>query len=214
MAGTETFNVIYFHDIPEDRKKEICYTNVVCKVRPAKDDPNRTQITIASNHIIYPGDVGTPTGSLELVKLMINSVLSRKGARFACFDVSNFYLTTPMDRPEYVRVNIKDIPQEFIDEYNLKKYVHNGWVYFEIVQGYYGLPQSVKLVNDLLRKRLKVEGYYNTQTTPGLWCPRWRPICDNPSSRQLGFTAARKLRGPVRQEENEDVLFVLLNCED
>ena len=38
--------------------------------------------------------------------------------------------------------------------------------------------------------------------------------CDNPSNRWMGFSAARKLRGPARREENGDVLFVLLNCED
>ena len=54
---------------------------------------------------------------------MIDSVLSRKGARFACFDVKNFYLGTPLDRPKYVRIKISDIPQEFIDEYNLTTFV-------------------------------------------------------------------------------------------
>ena len=64
----------------------------------------------------YPGDVGTPTGSLELVKLVINCVLSRRDARFADFDVRNFYLTTPMDRPNFFRICLVDIPKEFIKE--------------------------------------------------------------------------------------------------
>ena len=41
-----------------------------------------------------------------------------------------------MDEPEYVRIKFKDIPQGFVDEYNLIEYVHNGWVYFEIVKGH------------------------------------------------------------------------------
>ncbi len=49
---------------------------VVCEVRPDKDDPNHTQITIGGNHICYPGNVGTNTASLELLKLLLNSVLS------------------------------------------------------------------------------------------------------------------------------------------
>ena len=57
-----------------------------------------------------------------------------------------------MDEPEYVQINFKDIPQEFVDEYNLKGCVHNGWVYFEIVKGCYGLPQAGRLANDLLRE--------------------------------------------------------------
>ena len=41
--------------------------------------------------------MGTPMALLELVKLMLNSVISRRGAKFACFDASNFYLGTPLD---------------------------------------------------------------------------------------------------------------------
>ena len=45
-----------------------------------------------------------------------------------------------MERSDYVRIKIEDIPQEFIHEYNLLPMVHNGWVYFDIVRGFYGLP--------------------------------------------------------------------------
>ena len=55
---------------------------VVCEVKIHKEDPNCTRITVAGSQICYPGDVGTPTGSLDLVKLIINSVLSRRNARF------------------------------------------------------------------------------------------------------------------------------------
>jgi hypothetical protein len=175
VKGTDTFRVIRFEDIPPEKRREVCHTSVVCEVRPDKDDPNRTRVTVAGNRIIYPGDVATRTGCLELVKLMINSVLSKRGAKAVCFDIKNFYLDTPMDEPEYVRIKLKDIPQEVIDEYNLKEYVHNGWVYYEIVNGCYGLPQSGRLANDLLRERLAEEGYYEAET-PGLWTHTWRPI--------------------------------------
>ena len=69
---------------------------VVCEVKPHKEDTNRTHITVAVIQICYPGDVGTPTCSLELVKLIINSVLSRQNSRFVCFDFKNFYLQTPI----------------------------------------------------------------------------------------------------------------------
>ena len=145
------------------------YTKVVCEVRPQKADPNCTRITIGSNRICYPGDTGTKTRSLELVKLLLNSVLSTKDAKFACFDISNFYLGTPLDRPEYVRIQLAIIPQEFIDEYDLTAFTHHGWVYFEITKGVYGLKQAGKLANDLLTQRLDKHGYYQCNTTPGLW---------------------------------------------
>ena len=63
-----------------------------------------------------------------------------------------------MDRSEYARTKLSVIPQEIIDEYNLIDYEHNRWIYFEIVRGCYWLPQSRRLANDLLCKRLKKEG--------------------------------------------------------
>ncbi len=73
---------------------------VVCEVRPDKDDPGCTRITIGGNHICFPGNVSTNTALLELVKLFLNSVLSQKGALFSSIDLTNFYLDTPMPNPE------------------------------------------------------------------------------------------------------------------
>ena len=130
VKGTDTFFIVYYDDIPSKKCKDITYTSVVCEVRPKKDNPNCTRITIGGNHICYPDNVGTPNASLELFKILINSVLSCKGARVVCFDINNFYLVTPHYRPEYVRIHLKDTPQEFITKYNLTAYARDGWVYF------------------------------------------------------------------------------------
>jgi hypothetical protein len=129
VAGTNTFFLIDYHDIPAHKRKEICHTMVVCEVRPEKDDPDRTRITIGGSRICFPGDVGTNTASLELFKVLLNSVLSRKGARFSTIDLKNFYLDTPMPDPEYVRIKITDIPAEFIEEYKLAGTDRDGWIY-------------------------------------------------------------------------------------
>ena len=89
VAGTNTFLTVDYNDILAHKKKQVCHTKVVCKVKPAKDDPDRTRITIRGNIIFYPGDVGTNTAYLELVKILLNSLLSQKGARF-----STIYLKT------------------------------------------------------------------------------------------------------------------------
>ena len=135
VAGTETFQVIKHGDTPKDLLKEVTYTKVVCEVRPQKEYPNRTRITIRGNRIIYPGEVATPTASLELVNLIINSVLSCHGVKLSCFIVKNFYLATTMDQSKFVKIKIEDIPQEFVLEYSLITFVHNGSVYFEFIRG-------------------------------------------------------------------------------
>ncbi|KAL7536213.1 hypothetical protein ACHAWF_005402, partial [Thalassiosira exigua] len=88
---------------------------------------------------------------------------------FAAFGVKNFYLSARVERPEYVKIRLDDILSEFFDEYNVGPYVHQNWVYFEIVRACYGLPQSGKLNNNLLRERLEAAGYFEAPTTPGLW---------------------------------------------
>ena len=108
--GTNTFKVIHYTNIPVERCKET-YNRVVCELRPQKYDPHRIHITIGGNCIYYPVDVGAPTGSFYIFKLIINIVLSRCDARFASFDINNFYLEIPMDSPEYVLINILNIPQ-------------------------------------------------------------------------------------------------------
>ena len=55
---------------------------VVFEVKPHKEYLNMTCITVSGGQICYPGYVGTPTGSLDLIKLIINSVLSRRNVRF------------------------------------------------------------------------------------------------------------------------------------
>jgi hypothetical protein len=176
IDGTDTFKPIQYRDIPNQRKGDVTYTRVVCEIRPQKADPYRTRITLGGDRIRYPGDCGTKTGSLETVKLLLNSVLSTPTARFASFDISNFYLGTPLDRPEYARIKLSDIPDDFVQEYSLHDFAHNGYVYFEVSKGVYGLKQAGKLANDLLTQRLEMHGYYQCATTPGLWRHKWRPV--------------------------------------
>ena len=80
-------------------------------MRPQKLDLHRTRINVGGNRICYHGDVSTPTDSLEIIKFIINIVLSRRNERFIYFDTKNFYLETNIKRAEYVSINISNIPQ-------------------------------------------------------------------------------------------------------
>ena len=92
------------------------------------------------------------------------------------FTSNYFYLGTPLNRPKYVKIRLSDFPPEFIDEYDLETRTGEGWIYFEIRKGVYGLPQAGKLENDLLHKQLGTYSYYEAATTPGLCIHKWRPI--------------------------------------
>ena len=84
--------------------------------------------------------------------MLWKSVLSTPGAKYSTLDISKFYLGTPMDRPEYMRIPFKIIPQEIIDKYQLNDIEEKGWVYIKIVKGMYGLPQAGKTAHKLLKR--------------------------------------------------------------
>jgi hypothetical protein len=131
---------------------------------------------VGGNLIQYPGDVSTRSADLTTSKCIWNSTLSFEGAKYMCLDVKNFYLGTPMDSFEYMRIPIKLIPQEIIVQYNLLQLVSDGHVYIEVQKGIYGLPQAGILANQCIAGRLAIHGYHQTKFTPGLRRHVTRPI--------------------------------------
>ena len=116
---------------------------------------------VGDNRINYPCKVVTPTAEMLVAKLLFNSVISTKGARFMTMDISDFYLVTPLAQPKYIQVKLSDIPDEIIKEYDLKaKATKDELVYIVENCGMYGLPQSVLLANQLVEKRLNKHGYH------------------------------------------------------
>ena len=97
---TNTIRFIRKNDVPKDRRNDITYGQFVCTVRPKKAEPNRTRFTVGGNHINYPGEVTMPTAQMLVAKLLFNSVISTKDAKFMTMDISNFYLMTPLKRPD------------------------------------------------------------------------------------------------------------------
>ena len=73
------------------------------------------------DRVHYPGDAGTPTADLLTVKLLLNSIISTKNARFMTLDIKDFYLNTPMERYEYMRLRIADMPEDVIEHYKLRE---------------------------------------------------------------------------------------------
>jgi len=140
--------------------KDVRYGQFVCTVRPEKAEPNRTGFTVRGNRINYPGAVATPTVEMLVAKMLFNSIISTKDARFMTMDISNFYLMTLLHRPEFIRLKRGDIPDEVINEYKLReKPTKNGSIYIRAKRGMYGLPQAGLLANKLLEKRFNKHGY-------------------------------------------------------
>jgi hypothetical protein len=95
------------------------YAQVCVNYCLEKEDPNCTQVTLGGNLLHYPGDCGTPTVEMIAVKLHLNSIISTKNARYCTIDLKDFYLNTPMNQPEYMRMKLSNLPPNFVKFYNL-----------------------------------------------------------------------------------------------
>ena len=78
-------------------------------MRPKKEEQKRTRFVVGGDRINYPGEVATPTADMLAAKLLHG--------------------------PEYIRVSLKDIPNEIIKEYKSRKIaMENGTVHIEASQ--------------------------------------------------------------------------------
>jgi hypothetical protein len=178
VKGTDTIKFIHKYQVPAERIKDVTYGSFRCNYKPNKEEKECTRLTAGGNRINYPDDCGTPTADMTLFKILINSILSTTNAKCIMMDIKDFYLRTPMKRPEYIRLKITDIPEEIIEQYKLKLLaIPDGYVYCEITQGMYGLPQAGIITQELLEKRLAEYGYYQSKIINGLCKHKTRPIC-------------------------------------
>jgi hypothetical protein len=166
-SGTETMFFIPVTAIPKGRKAT--YLRIVAAFRPEKTNPRRVRFTVGGDRVDYTGDVSTKTADLPTVKCLLNSVISTPAVRFMTGDLKDFYLNTPMERYEYMRIPVSVIPASIFAEYNLSPLVHRDHVYVEIRKGMYGLPQAGRIANDRLTAFLAPHGYAPVPITPGLW---------------------------------------------
>ena len=114
IKGTNTMKFIHKGDVPRDRTQDVTYAFFLCKVRNEKNERNQTQLVIGGDRTNYTGEVSTPTAEMLVAKILFNSIISTKGAQFMTADISNFYLNTSFERPEYIRLKLDDIPEEII----------------------------------------------------------------------------------------------------
>ena len=71
-------------------------------------------------------------------------------------DLRDFFLVTPMDGNEYIKIHSKYIPQDIIEAYNLQYMITtDSYVYINIKKVMYGLKQAVVFAYNNLVKKLQ-----------------------------------------------------------
>ena len=143
VKGIDTIFFTNKADIPADFWKDVKYRRIVVSYRTEKSDPNFSRLTLGGNRVNYPVDCKTPTTYLLTFKLLLNRTISTPGARFMTINIKDFYLMTPMDRYEYIRLKLANLPEDEIQKYTLwYTATKDGYVYLKIRQEMYGLPQA------------------------------------------------------------------------
>jgi hypothetical protein len=74
-------------------------------------------------------------------------------------DIKNYYLGTPLQRFEYMKMLLPRFPEEISQKYNLNAVAIDGWVYIETRKGMYVLKQAGLLANQLRQTSLAPFGY-------------------------------------------------------
>jgi hypothetical protein len=129
-SGTNTMFFIPIKDMPKGRRAT--YIQIVCADHPEKVDPQRVRCTVGGHQVDYPGIGTTKTADLTTAKILFNSILSTPNARYMTGDLKDFYLGTPMEYYEYIRIPCTVIPDSIMLKYKLAPLIHNGYVYAEV----------------------------------------------------------------------------------
>ena len=79
------------------------------------------RITVGGDRLDYNNDAGSLVANLLETKILLNSVIldADKGTRFMCADIKDHFLAIPIDKPEYMRVQYKYIPDNIRSKYHL-----------------------------------------------------------------------------------------------
>ena len=120
-----------------------------------KGEVFRTRLTVDGSRTNIGMDCGTPRASLLTVKLLLNTVISIDGVRSMSFDIKDFYLNTPMEHQEFVRMTNANFPEDVIQHYDLRSKVDDKC---QISQRKYRLPSAGIIRTTTVRRETQQSG--------------------------------------------------------
>ena len=125
---TDNSTIFFIHPSEIPTHKKITYGRLVVDIRPLKEEKYRVCITVGGDKLDFCGDASSVVAPLATVKIILNSVVSTKGAKFTTADIKDFFYASFLPDPEYMKMKLKIICQEIIYQYQLQDLEENGWV--------------------------------------------------------------------------------------
>ena len=85
-------------------------------------------------------------------------------------DLKDYFLATPMDCCDFMKVLLKHFPQDIVKKYNLfSKVTSTGYVCIKKNNGMYSVKQAAVLAYKHLIHNLKKDGYEPVPHTDSYW---------------------------------------------
>ena len=112
-------------------------------MRPNKAEVYRIRMTVGGDKLDAYQDVRSPAIGITDTKININSTISdaHRSARYCTGDLKYFFLCSTMHIYQYMRLHLRYITQEILDEYKITDnfFDSKGYIYLEICKGMYRL---------------------------------------------------------------------------
>jgi hypothetical protein len=179
IKDTGTMRATLKTNIPQDRRRDISYYSPQTREKIKEDAlQQRVRGTYGGNLQRYSGRTSAKTTELAVSKVQFNKVVSLN-RQFSSIDLTDFYLSEFLPTPEYLSIPLRIFSDAILDELNLRSFIVNGCICFEVVKTMYGLKQSGYLAQQGLIKHLNLHGYTQDQ---------WVPMLFSDSRSDLQFT--------------------------
>jgi hypothetical protein len=126
VSVRNTMHFIKKSEIPKNRL--VSYYNPRCN-RKWKNGVNifRVRGTYGGNISDYSGETAAFTADMATVKILLNKTVSDNTKRWMTADITDMYLhTANMERPEYMFIDLANIPQRTFDHFNLDQFIKEG----------------------------------------------------------------------------------------
>ena len=184
IVERKTLVPIHKHEQPADQRKYTTYFNPQVKEK-LDDNGHKTQRvrgTFGGNKkCAYDGPTSSPVAEITFVKIHWNSVVSdrrnhRNNSRYATVDITDFYLMSSLEQPEWINISIKNIPLSLLEEHNLIQFISDEHILCRVDGTMYGHPVAGRFANADLVKHLAVHGYLQDAYVPCLFTHVTAPI--------------------------------------
>ena len=96
--------------------------------------------------IKHPGKLTTRPADITTTKIAWDSVMRTEETRYACLDVGDFYLETPLKTYVYMNMPLSMFTNWTRKQHNLDKHAHKSFVYWEVPKAICELLNAGRLV--------------------------------------------------------------------